>query len=254
VSAATLATLAISPLGTSLLLGLLALLLARLRRPRAAFATGASALLWLWLWSTPGAAFLLRASLESRHPALPAARLPAADAIVVLGGSIAPPTRPGGKIDLGNGADRVLFAAQLYHAGRAPLLVLSGGSDPARSAYPEAEAMRVFLRYLDVPDGAMLLEARSRNTRQNARFTAELLRVRRIERVLLVTSALHMERALREFRRAGLQAIPAPTDFEATRPPPWPERVLPDAGALEGSARAFKELVGQWLVCRGPCR
>lgn len=253
-SAAALVTIFVAPLGTSLLVGLLAVVLAVRHRARAAAGLGALALCWLWLWSTPVASFLLRATLESQHPWVPAARLPTAEAIVVLGGAIAPPARPGGKIHLGDRSDRVLFAAQLYHAGRAPVLVLSGGSDPERSAYSEAQAMRVFLRYLSVPDAALLLEERSRNTRQNAQYSGELLRARHIGRVLLVTSALHMERALQEFRRAGVDAIPAPTDFEATRPPAWPMAALPDAEALEGSGRAFKELVGQWVVCRGRCR
>ncbi len=68
------------------------------------------------------------------------------------------------------------------------------------------------------------------------------------ERILLVTSALHMPRALALFKAQGLGVTPAPTDFEAGQEPPsgmlaW----LPDAGALNGSALAMKELVGKWV-------
>jgi uncharacterized SAM-binding protein YcdF (DUF218 family) len=51
--------------------------------------------------------------------------------------------------------------------------------------------MRQFMLALSVPDSARLLEPHSRNTNQNARYTANLLGERGIEDILLVTSALH---------------------------------------------------------------
>jgi uncharacterized SAM-binding protein YcdF (DUF218 family) len=203
---------------------------------------------WLWLWSTPAASLGLRSHLESRYPDIPVASLPSADAVVVLGGAVRPPEARGGLVDLGSSADRVWQAARLYKAGKAPLVVLSGGSDPAYSVMSEAEAMQVFLRDLGVPDKAMLLETESRNTQQNAENTTRLLRARGIHRILLVTSALHMERALRQFEGRGLEVIPAATDREAGAPPPIPWRYLPDADSLVASARAFKELVGQCVL------
>jgi len=174
-----------------------------------------------------------------------------ADAIVVLGGSVMPPDALGRLVDLSGGADRVWHAARLYKAGKAPLILLSGGSDPAYSVMSEAQAMQVFLRDLGVPDSAMLLEQESRNTRQNAEHSARLLGERGLSRILLVTSALHMERALREFESRGLEVIPAVTDREAGEPPPIPWRYLPDADSLSASARALKELVGQLVVRMG---
>ena len=167
---------------------------------------------------------------------------------MVLGGSVNPPETPGGVVDLGSGADRVWQAARLYKAGKAPLIVLSGGSDPDYSVMTEAEAMQIFLRDLGVPDSAMLLETESRNTQQNAENSARLLHGRGLHRILLVTSALHMERALGQFERQDLEVIPAVTDREAGSPPPRPWRYLPDAEALSASARALKELVGQWVL------
>jgi uncharacterized SAM-binding protein YcdF (DUF218 family) len=159
-------------------------------------------------------------------------------------------------VDLTGGADRVWQAARLYDAGKAPLVLLSGGSDPEYSVMSEAQAMQVFLRDLGVPDSAMLLEQESRNTHQNAENSARLLRQRGFNRILLVTSALHMERALSEFESRGLEVIPAVTDHEAGEPPPIPWRYLPDADSLSASARALKELVGQLVVrmCAGNCR
>jgi uncharacterized SAM-binding protein YcdF (DUF218 family) len=60
--------------------------------------------------------------------------------------------------------------------------------------------------------------------------------------------ALHMPRAMALFAAQGLQAIPAPTDFEAIQlPPPGVLAWLPEAQALDGSGRAMKEIVGRWV-------
>jgi uncharacterized SAM-binding protein YcdF (DUF218 family) len=107
--------------------------------------------------------------------------------------------------------------------------------------------MAILLQDLGVPQHAMLLEEASRNTRENAAFSATLLKARGIRHILLVTSALHMPRALPLFAAQGLQADPAPTDFEAHLSPPGVLAWLPDASALDGSGRAIKELVGKWV-------
>jgi uncharacterized SAM-binding protein YcdF (DUF218 family) len=240
----------LSPLGMAFCLAGLALVLAwrRRRRLRGSMALAALAFVWLWAWSMPMLSHWLGNSIEQRYPQVPIAALAKAPAIVVLGGAVSPPAIGGLEVDLHSGADRVWYVARLFHAGKAPLLILSGGSDLERHPYSEARAMAIFLTDLGVPAQAMALEEQSRNTRQNAAFSAALLRARGINRILLVTSALHMPRAMALFATQGLQVIPAPTDFEASQPPPpgilaW----LPDAGALDASGKAIKEIVGRWV-------
>ena len=237
-----------SPLGLSLTLCLLGLLLPALGRRRWGLGTLLVAVVWLGVWSLPAVSDALRQSLEGRFAHLPVAELPVAEAAVVLGGAIdaGPPGWP--YPDLGPAADRVWQAARIFHAGKAKRLILSGG----RLAWqgerlPEAQAMGRLLADLGVPAAALVLEERSRSTRENALYSAELIRALGIERVLLVTSALHMPRALASFRAAGVEAIPAPTDFEAMPQPAQALRWLPDAGALAGSTRALKEYLGWWV-------
>jgi uncharacterized SAM-binding protein YcdF (DUF218 family) len=226
------------PLGVGLLLGLLGLLVMMRSRRWAA----------LLLIAGIGGGWVCR-SLEERFPPPPITDLPTADAIVVLGGAIqgvAPPRR---FPNLGAGADRVWHSARLYRAGKAPLVVASGGRLPwASGEDAEAIGMRQFLMDLGVPRSAVLLETGSRTTYENALATRSLLQQRGLGKVLLVTSALHMSRALATFREAGIDAVPAPTDFEIETQRRWTALdFLPDAGALEGSSRAFKEYLGLWM-------
>ena len=217
------------------------------RRLRSSKVFGVLALVWLWFWSMPVASHWLASQIEGQFSQVPMATVPHAQAIVVLGGTVTPPSGKSTEINLGR-AGRVWYAARLFHAEKAPLVLLSGGGDLERQAFSEARAMAVFMQDLGVPDQAIALEETSRNTRENAAFSAALLEARGIEHILLVTSALHMPRALALFKAQGLQVTPAPTDFEAGQEPPhgllaW----LPDAGALNGSALAMKELVGLWV-------
>ncbi|HWI81427.1 YdcF family protein [Ramlibacter sp.] len=242
---------AISPLGTALLLGLFGLAVHRwaaapwrARGLRCVLA----ALAWLWLWSMPVASHALRGWLEAQAGPRTIDALPAAPAMVVLGGAMRgarPPLRP--DPDLGSAADRVWHAARLYRAGKAPLVVLSGGSARPGQA-PEAQVMGQLLSELGVPATALATEPRSITTTENAAYTAQLLRQRHIGRILLVTSALHMSRARALFERQGLEVIPAPTDYEVVQRPFDLLQVVPDGEALEGSGRAIKEIVGALVV------
>lgn len=238
------------PLALCLLLVPIGLLLQRWHWRRTGRCFVGFGLGWLLLWSLPMPSMWLCASLEHQYPQRSAADYPAVSAIVVLGGGIEA-ARPGWREtpDLKSAADRVWFAAKLYHAGRAPLVILSGGSlgdsGPMRS---EASAMALFIEDLGVPASALLLEDSSRNTWENARYTSAILHERNIDEVLLVTSALHMPRASALFKQQGLKIIEAPTDFEAAPAEgSWLLGWLPDARALDASSRALKEYLGLWV-------
>ena len=234
----------ISPLGASLFGGLLALLLALVGRKRHAFWFGILALLWLWFWSLPAASNWVRGYLEDQHPPIAIQKVPQAEAIVVLGGGVSPAGQGDLYPNLESGADRVWHAARLFHASKAPLVLLTGGSDPSHSAASEAGAMGQFMRDLGVPGQALVLENRSRNTSQNAEYSADILAEQGINRILLVTSAYHMPRAKGLFEAHGLQVIPVATDHEVLSRPLW-RNLLPETSALDGSSRAIKEIVGR---------
>jgi uncharacterized SAM-binding protein YcdF (DUF218 family) len=208
----------------------------------------AVALGWLWWWSTPAVSDWLRATLERHHPPVPLERLPGADAIVVLGGVVeaaVPPERP--DPNLGAAADRIWHAARLYRAGKAPRILAVGGNLPWSGVErPESSVMAELLQELGVPAAAILQESSSRTTRENRDRSLPMLQALGVRRILLVTSALHMPRALALFRATGLEVVPAPTDFEIHSPDhAHLLRWLPDAQALADGTRAFKEYLGR---------
>ncbi|OZC34916.1 hypothetical protein B9Q17_09920 [Marinobacter vinifirmus] len=170
--------------------------------------------------------------------------VPQAEAIVVLGGGVSPAGHGDLYPNLESGADRVWHAARLFHASKAPLVLLTGGSDPEHSATSEAEAMQRFMVDLGVPEQAILLEQQSRNTTQNAEHSAEILAEQGINRILLITSAYHMPRAKGLFQAQGLEVIPVATDQEVLSRPLWRD-LLPETSALDSSSRAIKEIVGR---------
>ena len=199
------------------------------------------AIAWSSLWSIPQCAQWLRAPLELRYPRIEANALPRADAIVVLGGgSYAWLRRAEIRLeDLKN--SRLATGARAWLAGRAPVVILSGGR--GGNGTSEATLMAAAMARVGVPASALMLEERSRDTRDNALFTAQLAGRHDIRRVLLVTSAVHMPRASYWFRAAGLDVVPVPVPEPRIRGS-WTRRWLPSRDALWRSGRAWKEYAG----------
>ena len=235
----------IYPLGFALMLSILAagILGLSVRLARLFLLVAVSV---LWVASTPIFADHLGLTLERRYPPVAVEATPTADAIVVLGGGVEGPAPPRLTLDLSDAADRVLHAARLYRAGKAPVVVVSGGVIPwLGSDIPEARSMQTLLEEWGVPGASILAEGASRNTYENAVFTRQLLADQGLHRVLLVTSAMHMPRALATFTSAGIDAVPAATDFTVTyRDHRTVIDFLPDARALSHTTDAIKEYIG----------
>lgn len=236
----------ISPLGLSLLLWLAGLLLSW--RGQRAWGRGCNAAgcLLLVILGSPLVGERLLHSLEAEYPLVQVADSPSAEAIVVLGGFTQPPIPPRLTIDVDEGFDRLLQGMRLWRAGKAPLLVFSGGAIPYLSGSQMTEAASLCSLALEygVARQSILLEEGSRNTHENAVFTAELLRQRGLRRILLVTSASHMPRSVAVFRKQGLEIIPSPTDVQVVPRPITLLQLLPNLQALAYSSTAIKEWVG----------
>jgi uncharacterized SAM-binding protein YcdF (DUF218 family) len=222
------------------------------KRPRTAACFIALALVVLLVSSNGWVSYSLTRSLEWQN--LPAAQLPNAEAIVVLGGATKSAFPPRKTVDLSEPGDRVIYAAQLYLQKKAPKIILSGGRiDWRGSGASESADMASILTSIGIPSEAIIQEPDSLNTYQNAVNVKKILQSNGIRQVLLVTSAMHMPRSLLIFKRQGIDVIPAPTDFivsegemqELTSTPKGAIlNLLPESGKLDLFTRALKEYVG----------
>ena len=211
---------------------------ARGRRARVAAWAGWAA---LWALSTPFLSRTLLSWTEMRGPDLGVA-LAGKDhgkvALVVLGGGVrtyAESPTPRERLAAPS-TQRVITAARLWHEQRFGVVILS--STPI-----ETEAMADLLMALGVPAERLVRENRSLNTRDNASYSAEIVRERGIEAVVVVTSASHLRRSLKDFAAVGVDAIPAPADVMG------PSEIgidsfLPAALGLQRTDAALHEILG----------
>jgi uncharacterized SAM-binding protein YcdF (DUF218 family) len=140
----------------------------------------------------------------------------------------------------------VLHAARLHRAGKAPYVIATGGPMAWRDSGTEgAPLMAGLLEEWGVPHEAILIEGSARNTHENCERAKEIVDRRGLGRVLLVTSALHMRRALATCRTAGLDVVAAPTDYGIVDGRgDQPLRYIPDSTALDSTTQVFRELLG----------
>jgi uncharacterized SAM-binding protein YcdF (DUF218 family) len=234
----------LEPLGLVLVLTAVAVVWAALARRKLLALFLCLLVLVLYVPSTPAVSLALAGVLESRYPPVPVAKAPSADVIVVLGGATGPAFPPRQLPDLNEHADRLWLAALLYEAGKAKHVIASGG-DWRDTGRPEAPDMAEVMEDFGVPPAAIVRESRSVDTAQNARFSAELMRQNGWRTALLVTSGIHMPRAVLTFRRAGVTVVPMETDLiDAPSPTPSVIDWLPDVQALSHTTDAVRELLG----------
>lgn len=219
-----------------LCLAVLAALLAWRRRRRATAVCATLALALLLLVGCGPAAGWLLAGLQQGMPATPPGWAER-NAIVLLGAGTV--RTPGGVEPSLFAHARIGKAAQLWHAcrqqpGRVCLLEISGG-DALGNGQSEAAVYRRVLLGLGVAPADLLLEPRSMNTWQNARFSAPLLRRAGVQQVLLVSSATHLRRARLYFEHFGTAVTPVRADWLAPQagPPNGANFLLADVALHE---------------------
>jgi uncharacterized SAM-binding protein YcdF (DUF218 family) len=219
-----------------LLLAILGLVLLGLQRLRLlAVLLCALGLAALWVLATPIAADSLVRWAE-RYPALDPAQVGDAQAIVILAGGVRVDAPEYGTSAPGaTSLERLVYGARLARQTQLPVLI-SGSR-------LEAASMNDFL-HQDLGVTAQWVENRSRDTHQNAQFSAVILARAGVHKVVLVTSAAHMARSVVEFNQAGIDTVPAPAAM-------WTQRetgvlaYVPNADALVRSQRALYEALGR---------
>lgn len=207
-------------------------------------------LAWVLAWSLPVTSLYLGGRLESQHPYKLPRDLPRADVIVIFGGNTqANRANWFEPYQRATAVDRIDLAQALYVAGRAPRILISGSALDGKVS--EAQMIARLLRQRGIPDSAILLENNSRNTFENARFTDIIMRGQKLKSALLVTSALHMPRALGSLQKRGIQVTAAGGAPQIILPHNNPLALWhPHFRSLEASRTIIKEylgLFGYWV-------
>ena len=239
------------PLSSLLLLNIMGLFLLQRQRTIAVILIGFSLSLLLLL-SLPVTAKYLAATQEI-YPPLNNESLHefSAQAIVVLGGGIRKPAPEyAQKVTLKSRTlARIRYAALLARQTHLPLLV-SGGKVLKKDLPAEAEIMTSVLNN-EFNQKVRWQESNSRNTAENAGYTHKILSKNGVRRIVLVTHALHMRRAVEQFELQGFSVMPAPTVFLSRTDSLDLFSFLPSATALEQSSSVIHEIIGRiWYKLR----
>jgi len=231
------------PPAINILVILAALLLLR-SAPRLRNALILLATLSLAFFATPFAAHWLASHLEV-YPPLDAEKIIASEpqAIVILGAGRhrQAPEYGGADVPKAMGLERLRYGVRLQRHSGLPIMVAGGYWAP--DVVPEAEFMADIIE--DELNGKVAWrESRSRTTWENAQF-AKQLTDDQVQRILLVTHAWHMPRAVYSFEQAGFSVIPAPTGFRSMNQEGVRlQDYLPQANALYLSSLMLHELLG----------
>ncbi|MEQ8584368.1 MAG: YdcF family protein [Marinoscillum sp.] len=188
------------------------------------------------------------AMVQWEYAATPKDQLPYVETAVVLGGMLETGKEPTDQYHFNGSADRINEALLLYKEGIVQRLILSGGSGSLMDqTLREAHFLGTYSQTLTgAYSQEIILEANSRNTYENAIETARILDSLDLkeQKVLLITSASHMARALRCFKKQGILVIPFAVDFRGQQGDWNPFWILPSYASLEDWNILIKEWVG----------
>jgi uncharacterized SAM-binding protein YcdF (DUF218 family) len=203
----------------------------------------------LWLSSLPIASDAVMRAAEGGQVRQPVSSMPDADAIVVLSGMLRGVPGPERVDEWTEGVDRFDAGVALVTAGKAPLLVFTGGWLPWRAdGVTEGDVLSRKAAAIGVDRDRLVVSGAARNTADEAQAVARLMRGRgrggAAPSIILVTSAFHMRRSRLLFTRAGLGVTPFPVDFLASVEPFSILRVLPRASSIDHTELAVREFYG----------
>ena len=143
--------------------------------------------------------------------------------------------------------DRLFQAINLYKTGVIKKILISGGSIEKIAIHKiEANSVARYLKQIGIPDSAILVEDKSRNTIENAANTFKMMtKIMPKAKILVITSAFHLPRAKLIFSKYfGNQVAYYPTDFTGNDANSFGDYIIPNAGALGNWELLFKEWLG----------
>ena len=201
----------------------------------------------LFILTSPLLSHLALKSIE--WPPKPKDEIPLLETAVVLGGMVTFQDFTD-QLQLNGNVERIEEAIDLYHERIVSSIILSGGSGSVlKPDQKEANALEEFVIKRGVRRKQLILEPNSRNTFENAANTSKLLDSLGIsdQPVLLITSAFHMNRAVRCFQKQGVNIIPYPVDFKRSSLDWSPDWIIPSASAITTWELVIRESIGSMV-------
>ena len=203
------------------------------------------ALIILLLLSLSPIRDLLTRPLEMVYAPLDSGQIRPGDAIVVLGGGVNGLAPEYGGADFLSEAALMRVAFALSLARQRDIAVWASGGRPLHEdQQAEAAIMQHWLISNGIDAARVHAENGSQNTWQNAAMLRPLLQAAHIRRVVLVTTAWHMPRAVWCFEQAGIVVVPAPCDYSSSQRRYTVLDWFPDAGVFASSTQALHEYLG----------
>jgi uncharacterized SAM-binding protein YcdF (DUF218 family) len=197
-----------------------------------------------WLMATPiGAGLLVFSVAHGLTPLQSREAARGADTVVLLGGGASTFSQSGVVLGLLTSGSllRAMEAARVYKAIQARLVIVSGGiASPEFQLKPESEMMRDALIQAGVPADRILQDPAARTTREHPRTLGPILDSHHVGRFVLVTSPMHMRRALAVFRAAGFDPVPS-VSLLRSEDRPRPAWLVPTEESLYLSDQATYE-------------
>ena len=208
-----------------------------------------SVILFLWTFSIGFVADLLWKLVEYPWQRIDDNHAPTADAIVVLSSGGIHHTPGEANIIEWNDPDRFFAGVSLFQKKKAPRLFFTGGRTPyENNSKDEGTFYKEYAMTLGIPADAITTTGRVFNTATEAiAIRRNLNQKNSVSKILLITSAFHMQRAKKQFERQGLFVYPFPVDFQTSKFSPWqsPAQWIPNSGSLNRSSKALRELLGR---------
>lgn len=174
------------------------------------------------------------------------ADLPLSDIGIVLTGITYSEMQPTDQLHFNESADRITEAIILLSDGFIKELIISGGTvSSGENVIAESIQLEQLLLASHISPRKYHLETQSKNTYENAKYCAEYIRSEQLEtrRILLITSAIHMPRALACFKKQGITVRPYPVDFK-TSPSISVSSFVPSSQPLNYWRMLIKEWIG----------
>jgi len=154
------------------------------------------------------------------------------------------------QINFNESSDRLFQALRLYKLQKINKIIISGGSAKIiKKDVKEADIIKNYLIEIGISENDILIENKSKNTFENAKFTAELL-VNQIDTstFMLFTSSLHMKRAMYAFAKVGINATPYSIDYNTNKSELSFEYLLiPNLGIFGDWEAFFHEIIGYYV-------